>query len=67
VAARPEAGRRLAALEKDLAGTTGPRFEIEIARIVALADNGHTNAAALPRARRHNRVPIRWCPGPSSC
>jgi hypothetical protein len=62
VPARAEAERRLAALEKSLAGTTAAQFELEIARIVALADNGHTNAAALPRARRHNRVPIRLAP-----
>lgn len=59
---RAEAERRLAALEKTLASTTPQQFELEIARIVALADNGHTNAAALARARRHNRVPIRMAP-----
>jgi hypothetical protein len=59
---RAAAERRLAALEGRLAATTPAQFEIEIARIVALADNGHTNAAALPRARRHNRAPIRLAP-----
>ena len=62
VAARAEAERRLAALEKNLGVTTAAQFELEIARIVALADNGHTNANALSRARRHNRVPVRLAP-----
>jgi hypothetical protein len=59
---RGAAEKRLAALEAALATTTPVEFEIAIARIVALADNGHTNAAALPRARRHNRVPVRMAP-----
>ena len=59
---RVAAEKRLAALEAALATTTPAQFEIEIARIVALADNGHTNASALPRARRHNRVAVRMAP-----
>ena len=61
-ASRAAAERRLAALEAALPATTPAQFELEIARIVALADNGHTNAAALGRARRHNRVPLRLAP-----
>ena len=59
---RAAAEKRLAALEKALTITTPAQFEIEIARIVAQADNGHTNASALPRARRYNRVPVRLAP-----
>ena len=59
---RAAAEKRLAALEAALVTTTAAQFEIEIARIVALADTGHTNASALPRARRHNRVPVRMAP-----
>ena len=61
-ASRQAAERRLAALEAALPTLTPPQFELEIARIVALADNGHTNASALVRARRHNRVAIRLAP-----
>lgn len=59
---RATAERLLAALERNLAATTPARFELEIARIVALADNGHTNASAIVRARKHNRVPVRLAP-----
>jgi hypothetical protein len=61
-ATRAAAEKRLAALEAGLTTTTPAQFEIEIARIVALADNGHTNASALARARRHNRLPVRMAP-----
>jgi hypothetical protein len=56
---RALAERRLSALESRLAAITPAQFELEIARIVALADNGHTNAAPLRRAQRYNRVPVR--------
>jgi hypothetical protein len=59
---RAAAERRLAMLEKNLAAITPAQFELEIARIVALADNGHTNAVASVRSRKHNRVPIRLLP-----
>src|SRR5262245_10437154 len=59
---RAAAEKLLTALEAALAVTTPAQFEIGIARIVALADNGHTNASALTRARRYNRVPIRLAP-----
>ena len=52
---RAAAEKRLAALEAALATTTPAQFEIEIARIVALADNGHTNASALPRLGGHSK------------
>ena len=39
-----------------------PWFDFEIARIVALADNGHTNVAGVFRSERYNRVAIRLVP-----
>jgi hypothetical protein len=58
-AARAEAERRLRVLEGALNKTSPLAFEIEIARIVALADNGHSGVNATGRARRANRVAIR--------
>lgn len=60
--ARAEGAARLARLEKDAAGLEAAAFELEIARIVALADNGHTRAFAGPRSRRYDRVPLRLVP-----
>ena len=57
--ARSEAQRRLAALEAALPGTSPLAFEMELARVVALADNGHSGVAAMGRARRSNRIPLR--------
>lgn len=58
-AARAEALRRLDAL-KDNAGTVSQAyFELELARIVALADNGHTAAFPFLRAAHFNRIPLR--------
>ena len=37
-------------------------FELAVARIVALADNGHTNAAAFQRAMRYPKVGLRFVP-----
>jgi len=59
---RAAAERRLAALEAALATITPAQFELELARIVALADNGHSNVVAIGRSRRNNRVPIRLVP-----
>jgi hypothetical protein len=59
-AARAEAERRLTKLEGAMNSLTPVAFEVEIARIVALADNGHSNVNAGGRARRHNRVPLRF-------
>jgi len=61
-APRAEAESRLAKLESE-AGTASPiHFELELARIVALADNGHTSSPASIRSRRYSRVPIRLVP-----
>lgn len=60
--AREEAERRLAALEQSAPHLSNAAFELEIAAIVALADNGHTAAFATLRADRYNRVDIRLAP-----
>ncbi len=60
--ARLEAERRLASLQERLAAVDGTRFGLELAQIVALADNGHTASYGGPRLARHNRVDIRMAP-----
>lgn len=55
-AARAEAETRLAALEVHAASVSQAYFELEVARIVALADNGHTAYFEGPRSRRFNRI-----------
>jgi hypothetical protein len=57
--ARSVAEKRLAALEARVAEITQPAFELELARIVALADNGHTHYVLGSIQRYYNRVPIR--------
>ena len=59
---RAEAERRLRALESQAGSLTPVQFELELARIVALADNGHTNSPASIRSRRYARVPVRLVP-----
>jgi len=59
---RAEADRRLRTLESNVGTLTAAQFELELARIVALADNGHTNSPASLRSRRYTRVPIRLVP-----
>jgi hypothetical protein len=59
---RAEALKRTDQLEKELATISNGRFELELARIVALADNGHTNSPASLRSRRFTRIPIRFVP-----
>jgi|CXWL01.1.fsa_nt_gi hypothetical protein len=60
--ARAEAEARLAVLEQDIARVSPAYFELETARIAALADNGHTFAVAGPRSRRYNRIMLRLTP-----
>lgn len=60
--ARSRAEARLSALEARLAEVSAAEFELTLAQIVGLADNGHTIAFAGPRSRRFNRVPIRVTP-----
>lgn len=54
--ARVEAERRLTALDAQAAVVSQAYFELELARIVALADNGHTAYFPGPRSRRYNRI-----------
>jgi hypothetical protein len=61
-AARAEATERLQRLEVSADTLSDLYMELELARIVALADNGHTMAFAGPRAARWNRVPLRLAP-----
>ncbi|HUQ80935.1 MAG TPA: hypothetical protein VM076_07360 [Gemmatimonadaceae bacterium] len=58
-AARAQAESRLRALDSSVERLTPVAFELELARIVALADNGHTNASAAARLQHYNRVPVR--------
>lgn len=61
-AARTEAERRLNALEAQTTTVSQAYFELELARIVALADNGHTSFFPGPRSRRYNRAEVRLVP-----
>lgn len=61
-AARVEAEERLRALERALAEASQAYFELELGRVVALADNGHTSLSAGVRSRHFNRVPVRLAP-----
>lgn len=61
-AARAEAEARLTALGAQAASISQVYFELEISRIVALADNGHTAFFPGPRSRRYNRVEVRFVP-----
>lgn len=58
-AARAEAERRVAALEASDDLPSLARFRLEVARIAALADNGHTLADLMGVLRQSNRVPLR--------
>jgi hypothetical protein len=61
--ARVEAERRLTALEANVGGVSQAYFELELARIVALADNGHSAYFPGPRSRRFNRImDVRFTP-----
>lgn len=61
-AARAEAERRLAVLDANPGAPSAAAFELELAAIVALADNGHTATFATMRAPRYNRIDIRLAP-----
>ena len=61
-ASRAQAEQRLTVLERALDTVGLPWFEIELTRLVALADNGHTNAQAAARSARFNRIPLRLTP-----
>lgn len=60
---RAEAEQRLSALEAGAERVSQAYFELELARIVALADNGHTAYFPGPRSRRFNRITeVRFAP-----
>lgn len=59
LAARAEAQRRLTALKNSAGTVSQAYFELELSRIVALADNGHTAVFPFFRATHFNRIPIR--------
>lgn len=61
-AARAEAERQLTALEKDAVIVEPATFDLALARITALADNGHTVNFAAPRSRRYERADLRLTP-----
>jgi hypothetical protein len=59
---REQATARLAKLESSATALSAIHFELELARIVALADNGHSNSPASLRSRRYTRIPLRLVP-----
>jgi hypothetical protein len=61
-AARAEAERRLAKLDSESDTVSQIAFELELARVVALADNGHTMLFAGPLSRQFDRVEVRLAP-----
>ncbi len=61
-AARREAERQLVELEKNLSSIGQTEFELSLARIAALSDNGHSGGAASLRSRRYERVDLRLTP-----
>lgn len=58
-ATRAKAEARLARLETRRANVSQLYFELELARIAALADNGHTHYQLHLVAQKTNRVPVR--------
>jgi hypothetical protein len=48
--------------KKDLKGMTPARFELVVARAIAIADNGHTNVSPIGIGTRVNHFPIRTGP-----
>lgn len=60
--ARSEAEARLALLQARAGEIDAIAFGLELSRIAALADNGHTLSFAAPRLARSNRVEIRLAP-----
>lgn len=52
----------LSELEKSTASIDDVAFALALARVAALADNGHSFSAAAPRSRRLERVDLRLVP-----
>lgn len=59
---KPVALRRLDVLASAADTLQAAYFHLEITRIVALADNGHTVVPAPSRANRFTRIPLRLAP-----
>lgn len=57
--AKAKAEQRLAALAAKAGTISQAAFDLELARIAALADNGHTHYALGTMLRRYNRAPVR--------
>lgn len=58
-ATRAEAEARLTRLEAQCGSISQLHFELELARIAALADNGHTHYVLRFISQKYNRVPVR--------
>lgn len=58
-AARQEALALINTLQKKAGELTPAGFELAVRRVVALADNGHSNVWIGPQTRRFHRVPVR--------
>lgn len=60
--ARREAELRLVDIEKNVAAIGQTEFELSLARVAALSDNGHSGGSPSSRSRRHERVDVRLVP-----
>lgn len=60
--ARREAEQRLVEIEKDISSIGQIEFELSLARIAALTDNGHSGGSPSARSRRYERVDVRLTP-----
>ena len=58
-AALEEVSNQISALKENLDKMSDAQFELEIARLVALAQNGHSRVFSYLRALRTKRLPIR--------
>jgi hypothetical protein len=57
---RARAEKLLAEYGRKAGALTDAQFDLAIAQIVALADNGHSRVQPGPLSRRHNRLPCRF-------
>jgi hypothetical protein len=61
-AKREAFSQRIASLRSKLDTMTPERFEVAVARAVAIADNPHSNVSPLSMSRRVNHFPVRTGP-----
>jgi len=61
-AARAQALQRLATLREQAGRVDASRLSLELAQLMALADNGHSLSYPSPRVHRSNRVALRLAP-----